>query len=147
VLYAAETRNLALEQTLEETEAILESLFEEWQLTPLETNKLRATVVRFGRRLCEQYLKHRMEIDQRIETLSQGWALDRMPTVDRNILRMALTELLYLPDVPLGATIDEAVDLAKEYGTADSGKFVNGILGAVARELHGRRRAQSSEVG
>ncbi len=61
-----------------------------------------------------------------------------MPVVDRNILRMAMAELLYLGDIPVGATIDEAVDLAKEYGTADSGKFVNGILGTVARELQER---------
>ena len=69
-----------------------------------------------------------------------------MPVVDHNLLRMALAELLYLPDIPLGATIDEAVDLAKAYGTAESSKFINGILGAVARELPDKRPATPTEA-
>jgi N utilization substance protein B len=138
LLYAADTSGGRFDETLEESGAVLDSLLEVWELPPTEAAKLRPTVESFGRRLCEQYLEHRQEIDGRIEALSQGWTVDRMPVVDRNLLRMALSELLYLPDIPLGATIDEAVDLAKEYGTAESGKFVNGILGAVARELQGQ---------
>ena len=135
LLYAADSGGLALEEILDQADDVLDSLLSVWELPADEAHKLRPTVARFGRVLAEQYLAHHEEIDQRLETLSQGWTLDRMPVVDRNLLRMALAELLYVPDIPVGATIDEAVDLAKEYGTAESGKFVNGILGAVAREL------------
>jgi N utilization substance protein B len=137
LLYAADTIG-RFDETLEQADAVLDSLLEVWELPPVEAAKLRPAVASFGRRLCEQYLEHHAEIDERLEALAQGWTLDRMPPVDRNLLRMALAELLFLPDIPLGATIDEAVDLAKEYGTAESGKFVNGILGAVARELQGQ---------
>ena len=72
------------------------------------------------------------EIDRRIAQLSEGWALDRQPAVDRNILRMASYEVLYLPDVPAGASINEAVELAKKFSTAKSGRYINGVLGALA---------------
>ncbi len=122
----------------EQAEFILDSLVEIWGFAAQEAKKLRPAVREFGEALWQEYLRHREEIDRRIDRLSQGWTLERMPVVDRNILRMAMAELLYLGDIPVGATIDEAVDLAKEYGTADSGKFVNGILGTVARELQER---------
>jgi transcription antitermination protein NusB len=77
-------------------------------------------------------LEKRSEIDQRVAGLSEGWALDRQPAVDRNILRIAAYEVMFLPDVPAGATINEAVELAKKYSTAESGRFVNGVLGALA---------------
>ena len=73
------------------------------------------------------------DIDATIADLSEDWALDRMAAIDRNILRMAITELLYFTDVPVSAAINEAVELAKLYGTPDSGRFVNGMLGALAR--------------
>ncbi len=76
--------------------------------------------------------QHLIELDDRISSLSAGWTLDRQPAVDRNVLRVAVYELLFMPEVPAGVVINEAVDLAKKYSTADSGKFVNGILGALA---------------
>ena len=72
--------------------------------------------------------RHRDEIDGLIETHSRGWKLSRMPIVDRNVLRLALFELLHSPDVPRAVAIDEAVELAKELSTEDSGRFVNGLL-------------------
>ena len=135
LLYASDAGVGGAAGAWSQADDILNSLVEEWGLSPLETRKLRPAVSEFGRALCEEYLSHRADIDQRIDRLSQGWALERMPVVDRNILRMAMAELLYLGDIPVGATIDEAVDLAKEYGTSESGKFVNGILGTAAREL------------
>ena len=74
------------------------------------------------------------ELDAIIERYAQGWTLSRMASVDRNLLRLALTELLYFDDIPVSVSIDEAVDLAKQYSTEESGKFVNGILGTYARE-------------
>jgi N utilization substance protein B len=78
--------------------------------------------------------EHRAELDRIISEYAEGWDLERMPLVDRNILRMSLYELLYMEDIPSGATIDEAVELAKSFSTEDSGKFVNGVLGRVNRD-------------
>jgi len=145
LLYAADSGTGGLAGVLAQAEDILTALTEEWGLSPEEARKLRPAVSQFGRRLCEEYFRHREEIDARIDRLSQGWTIDRMPVVDRNLLRMAMAELLYLNDIPVGATIDEAVDLAKEYGTAESGKFINGILGTVARELQEKGRPGGGE--
>ncbi len=76
--------------------------------------------------------RHRDEIDALIETHSRGWKLSRMPIVDRNVLRVGLFELLHSADVPTAVAIDEAVELAKELSTEDSGRFVNGLLARAA---------------
>jgi transcription antitermination protein NusB len=78
---------------------------------------------------------HLAEIDDRIRRFARGWALERMPVVDRTVLRMAIYELLYRPDVPTGVAISEAVELAKRYSTDDSGRFVNGMLSNIAEEV------------
>jgi N utilization substance protein B len=78
---------------------------------------------------------HLDEIDERIRRFARGWALERMPVVDRTILRMAIYELRHRPDVPTAALISEAVELAKRYSTDDSGRFVNGMLSAIAEEV------------
>lgn len=75
------------------------------------------------------------EIDGLITEHSIGWTIDRMPAVDRALLRMATYELIARPDVPTGAVISEAVDLAGEYSTDESGRFVNGVLAAIAAEV------------
>jgi N utilization substance protein B len=72
------------------------------------------------------------EIDATISKFAKGWALDRMPVLDRTILRVALFELLARDEVPTAVVISEAVELAKRYSTDDSGRFVNGLLSAVA---------------
>jgi N utilization substance protein B len=75
------------------------------------------------------------ELDRLIGEHAQDWTVERMAVVDRAILRVACFELLYREDVPVGAAIDEAVIAAKEMSTEESGGFVNGILGRVARDL------------
>lgn len=78
---------------------------------------------------------HKSEIDRLISGCSQNWAIDRMPMVDRAILRLAVFEMRYVDDVPVSVTINEAVELAKEFGGEDdSHRFVNGILGRLARD-------------
>ncbi|MSO59271.1 MAG: transcription antitermination factor NusB [Ilumatobacteraceae bacterium] len=72
-------------------------------------------------------------IDSLITAHSKGWALDRMPALDRAVLRMGVFELLHRSDTPIAVVIDEAVELAKRFSTDDSGRFVNGVLAAVAR--------------
>jgi transcription antitermination protein NusB len=88
----------------------------------------------FARELVEGVERNREQLDSMIQSYAERWALERMPLVDRNLLRIAIFELLHRPDVPPGATIDTAVDLAKLLSTPDSGRFLNGILGRVARE-------------
>lgn len=78
---------------------------------------------------------HRAELDRAIGESSQNWAIDRMPVVDRSILRLAIFEMRYVDDVPQSVTINEAVELAKAFGGEDdSHRFVNGILGRLARQ-------------
>jgi transcription antitermination protein NusB len=74
----------------------------------------------------------KVEIDEMIAKHSIGWSVDRMPVIDRTVLRLATYELIGRPDVPTGVVISEAVELAKQYSTDESGRFVNGVLSAVA---------------
>ena len=89
---------------------------------------------RYAERLVQGVAEHGAEIDELISRYAEDWTLARMPPVDRSLLRLGVLELLHL-DTPPAVTINEAVDLAKQYSTADSGRFVNGILGRIAREV------------
>lgn len=73
------------------------------------------------------------QIDTLISLHARDWKLSRMPLVDRNLMRMALYEVLHDPDVPTAVAIDEAVELAKQLSTEDSGRFINGVLSAIAQ--------------
>lgn len=87
----------------------------------------------FAAELCKGTLAHLEHLDSVVEAHSVDWRIERMPYVDRNILRMAVYELLYRPEIPVSVTVNEAVELAKTYGDVNSGRFVNGILGNLAR--------------
>lgn len=76
---------------------------------------------------------HLDELDSHIVECANGWTLARMPVIDRNVLRMAVYELSYSPDVPVAVVINEAVELAKTFSTDDSGRFVNGVLSAISK--------------
>ena len=79
---------------------------------------------------------HREELDEIVTRhVRGGWSLQRMPVLDLTILRIATYELVHVPDVPTAVAISEAVDLAKQFSTDDSGRFVNGVLSAIAGEL------------
>lgn len=80
---------------------------------------------------------HRDEIDALLRKYSEHWALERMPVVDRALLRIGVFELAWAPEIPTAVVISEAVDLAQEYSTKDSGRFVNGLLSRIADELRG----------
>ena len=88
----------------------------------------------FTRELVSGVVEHREELDELIRRYADRWVLERMPIVDRNLLRIGIFELLHREDIPAAATINEAVELAKLLSTEDSGRFVNGLLGRVARE-------------
>jgi len=89
----------------------------------------------FVERIVLGVLEHCKEIDRFIEQYSENWRLDRMATIDRNILRMAIFELLYCKEIPPKVTLNEAVDLGKRFGSEDSGSFVNGILDRIQNEV------------
>jgi N utilization substance protein B len=78
---------------------------------------------------------HLQEIDKIISSHTDNWTLERMPIVDRNLIRIGLYEMLYEEDIPYSVSINEVVELAKIYGMEESSKFVNGILGRIATEL------------
>ncbi len=81
--------------------------------------------------------RRRHELDTRIEAAAEHWTLERMPLVDRNLLRLGVFELLERAEVPTAVILDEAIELAKLLSTDDSGRFVNGVLGRIAREVRG----------
>ena len=87
----------------------------------------------YARDIVDGVVDHREEIDELIETYSQGWTLSRMPTIDRAILRIGIWEILYNDAVPHAVAIDEAVEAAKVLSTDDSAGFVNGLLGRIAQ--------------
>jgi N utilization substance protein B len=77
-------------------------------------------------------LTHQAEIDRRLSAVAENWRLERMAAVDRNILRLGAYELLFAPETPAKVVLDEAIELAKRYGSAESAAFVNGILDRLA---------------
>lgn len=99
-------------------------------------------VIEFGRQLVAGVRRNRREIDQMLTECAANWSVDRMSATDRNVLRLGAYELMYT-ETPARAVIDEAVELAKRFGTAQSGAFVNGILDRVMRRC--RREDQSPE--
>lgn len=101
-----------------------ESLRRFWEREP-QTEEV---VKEFASQLVKGVKENIKEIDSTISKYATNWQINRMAVVDRNILRIATFEILYLDDIPPKVSINEAVDIAKKYGDTDSGKFVNGIL-------------------
>jgi transcription antitermination protein NusB len=94
-----------------------------------------AAVQLFADPLIRGVLEHREKIDAEIQKHAKNWSLQRMAAVDRNVLRLAAYEMLFRDDIPPIVSINEAVDVAKKFSTHDSGKFVNGILDQIRKEL------------
>ncbi|HXG52861.1 MAG TPA: transcription antitermination factor NusB [candidate division Zixibacteria bacterium] len=88
---------------------------------------------RFARRLVFGVLAQRAEIDRVIERCAEHWKISRMAKVDLTILRMATYELLYCPDIPVNVSLDEAIEIAKRFGSSESPSFINGVLDQVAQ--------------
>lgn len=89
----------------------------------------------FADRLVLGVIEHLEEVDGLIRRASLNWRIDRMATVDRNILRLATYELMAVPDTPVKVVLNEAIELSKRYGTEDSSAFVNGVLDKIASLL------------
>ena len=87
----------------------------------------------FAKNIVEGVISHREEIDPKIEKAAPEWPLDQVSLVDRNVLRMGIYELLYSDEIPPKVAINEAIELAKTFGSDASGKFINGVLGTIYR--------------
>ena len=101
----------------------------------LEQNAARQNqdvIFAYASEIVQGIVSHKDEIDAYLEAYSQGWALDRMPTLDRAIMRVATWEIIYNDDVPDSVGVNEAVELAKEYSTDDSPAFINGLLNKIS---------------
>lgn len=96
----------------------------------------------YGEQLARGAYQELAESDRLISRASDRWELSRMPAVDRNLLRVCVFEILHVHEVPTAVTIDESVELAKAFGTDDSAKFINGVLGRIAREAHNDAQAE-----
>ena len=121
ILYVADVRQITIAQSLA-TEA---------ERAASEPN--RAASWLYAREIVDGVVDHRDEIDELIETYSQGWTLARMPIIDRAILRIGIWEILFNDAVPHAVAFDEAVEAAKVLSTDDSAGFVNGLLGRIAQ--------------
>lgn len=98
------------------------------EMTALEEN---SNVKKYIKQITETFRTHKNEVDNQIQQLAQGWDINRLVKMDKDILRIAICELLYVKEAPVKVVIDEAVELAKKYSTEDSASFVNGILAKV----------------
>jgi len=116
VLFESEVRGLELDGTLEDRLAAQEPPVKEYTVD-----------------LVRGVTDQRARIDSLLSTYSEGWTLERMPAVDRNVLRIGLYEILYVDDVPDAVAVTEAVNLVRDLSTDESPAFVNGVLGNIVR--------------
>lgn len=91
--------------------------------------------IEYSEQVLSGIAEHGEEIDSIIEELAIGWRIERMPRVDLSVLRIAIFEMLYRDDIPCGVSINEAVELAKEFGGDKSSAYINGMLGSLAKRL------------
>ena len=131
LLYEWDLSHKDPEQVIREFEAHPDRIFEQFGESPQALEEIKHFTVQIS----QGVIHNVREIDQLIETHATHWKITRMSVVDRNILRMAVFELMYCADIPASVTMNEAIEIAKRYGTDESGAFVNGILDHVAKEL------------
>lgn len=113
----------------EDMETSSEYLERELSFFSMETEmKLRT------RKYFDSILRYRDEIDSVIRKHLTNWTFERLASTDRNVLRLGAYEIIYEPDIPIEVTLNEAIDIAKKYGSEQGGKFVNGVLDRIARE-------------
>jgi transcription antitermination protein NusB len=111
-----------------------------------ENNNLPEKSRIFLEQLVKGTIKELKSIDTEIIKYAQEWKLERMANTDRNILRMAIYEIKFLKEIPSGVSINEAVELAKQYGDDESGKFVNGILGNIVRTVENNKETNDTQI-
>jgi transcription antitermination protein NusB len=131
VLYEAEIRDLLPQEAFESHRS------EGWVVPgaeddPSPRHALSDEALAYAEALVHGVQSHQADIDALIARYADRWAIQRMPVVDRTLLRIAMYELLWRDDIPVAVAINEAVELAKELSTDDSGRFINGLLGRIA---------------
>lgn len=104
------------------------------EIAEFTTLENQSEVKNYAAEIAEAYKKHYKEIDQQIQKYSNGWDISRLVKIDKDILRISITELLFVKEAPIKVVVDEAVELAKKYSTEDSSSFVNGILAKIILE-------------
>jgi N utilization substance protein B len=110
------------------TDAVPVTVIEEW-------TQAQKTVPPFARELIGGVQAHSSQIDRLLDEHAEGWSVQRMTALDRSIMRIAIYELLYEPDVPASVSVSEAVEAASELSSEDARRFVNGVLGKIASEV------------
>ncbi len=121
---------------------------EHWLEGYWEQRRVAPDVQAFTERLVYGAMAHREELDVLIGNSATNWTVDRMPIVDRNILRLSLYELIWVPDVPAKVTVNEAIELAKAFADEEAKRFINGILDKVLRDdprLESKRQEMALE--
>jgi N utilization substance protein B len=131
-MYSLEISGNSLELVLEQ---IFQGRTEDEDISSFTTDLLRKTV------------EHKASLDQDVASVVENWEFGRIALVDRLILRLALCELFYFEEIPPKVTINEAIDLAKEYSTAQSGRFVNGILDSLYRRFKSENKIKKRGRG
>lgn len=106
------------------------------------SRQLGAKARTFATQLIEGVDQHRPELDATLQGVAENWDLHRMGGVERNVMRLALYEMLHCPDIPPAVSINEAIDLAKELSSDESGRFVNGVLDRARKNLAGASSAK-----
>jgi transcription antitermination protein NusB len=120
MLYAMDLNPLKMQETLQ---------------TFRENTRAAGHVRVFAEELVVGVMAHREEVDAKIKEKSKNWALSRMAKVDLNILRLAVFELMFRSDIPKNVTINEAIEIAKKFGTEDSPAFINGVVDEIAASI------------
>jgi len=105
-----------------------EKIYSAMDIVQISAMSKREDVKKYSVKLVKTFIENKECIDGQIKEHSKGWDVERLLKVDRDVLRISITELLYFEDIPASVSIDEAVELAKKYGTEESSSFINGIL-------------------
>lgn len=122
----------SLESVLEEREEISEDLDRFWEnFKPDFSNKGKE----FTSKLVFSVFDNSAKIDSFIESRLKSWTMERLPAIDKNILRIAISEFLYFDDIDFNVTINEAIEIAKKFGSKESSKFINGVLDKIKLEI------------
>ncbi len=116
---------------IDEMIAVAEKAFVALEIAEMTTLEEKSAVKEFTLKIAEEYKKHCQEIDGYIKEFAIGWDFSRLVKIDKDIMRIASAEILYIKDAPDKVVIDEAIELAKKYSTEDSASFINGILGKI----------------
>jgi N utilization substance protein B len=126
----------SIDMTQAEPKQVLEHVLEDDE----EQQEVTEKNVEFLTELVEGTIAHQADIDQKISQYLRGWTIGRLANVDRAILRLAGYEMMYRDDIPMKVTLNEAIELAKVFGTDDSPKFINGVLSSLVRDLEANER-------